>query len=135
MVKKLQIENATLRRNLKHSKTSMKNTKEEKDSEKTAEKQRISLHARKFCVMNEIFVPEAAFLTPNPDFDPLDQARYTSEDFMRKGVIAELFEEVPENLHEKMEFTGAFRDTVSYSHLLISLPFIDDCPKSVHCIT
>jgi hypothetical protein len=77
--------------------------------------QRISLHARKFCIMNEIFIPEAAFLTADPDFDPMDSNRYTSEDFIRKGVIAELFEEVPKNLHEKMQGSGAFRDAASYS--------------------
>jgi hypothetical protein len=85
--------------------------------EKTTEDQRISKHARKFCVMNEIFVPEAAFLTANPNFDPMDPDRYTSEDFTRKGIIAELFEEVPKNLHGDMEESGAFRDSVSFSHL------------------
>lgn len=71
--------------------------------------------------MNEIFVPEAAFLTADPNFDPVSPDRYTSEDFIRKGIIAELFEQVPVNLHEKMQGSGAFRDLASYSHFPLSL--------------
>ena len=65
--------------------------------------------------MNEVFVPEAAFLTEDPNFDPMNPERYTSDSFIKKGVIAELFEEVPKDLHVKMQESGAFRDAVSYS--------------------
>jgi hypothetical protein len=107
------LENAGLRR--KHRKISTKDKKKEATEKRANVDQRISLHARKFCVMNEIFVPEAAFLTADPHFDPMDRDRYTSEDLVRKGVIAELFEEVPKNLHGKMVETGDFRDSASYS--------------------
>jgi hypothetical protein len=107
------LENAGLRR--KHRKISTKGKKKEATEKRANVDQRISLHARKFCVMNEIFVPEAAFLTADPHFDPMDRNRYTSEDLVRKGVIAELFEEVPKNLHGKMVETGDFRDSASYS--------------------
>ena len=58
--------------------------------------------------MNKVFVPEAAFLTEDPHFNSLDPDRYTSDSFIRKGVIAELFEEVPKDLHGKMQESGAF---------------------------
>jgi hypothetical protein len=106
------LENANLHR--KHRKTSTKG-KKKGTTEKTTD-ERISLLARKFCIMNEIFVPEAAFLTADPDFDPMDRQRYTSEHFIKKGIIAELFEEVPKNLHERMQGSGAFRDAVSYCY-------------------
>lgn len=108
-IRKLKLEIAILHR--KHAKNLTKGKK--KKEVKSTNDQRISLHARKFCVMNEIFVPEAAFLTADPNFDPMDPDRYTSEDLIRKGVIAELFEEVPKNLHDKMQESGTFRDMVS----------------------
>ena len=113
-IRTLKMENANLRH--KHQKISTKFKGKKKETERSTDDQRISLHARKFCIMNEIFVEEAAFLTADTDFDPMDRDRYSSEDFIRKGVIAELFEEVPKNLHEKMQGSSAFRDKVSYSH-------------------
>lgn len=111
-IRDLKMENANLRRKHHHDKTSIKGKKTDA-TEKSAD-DRISLLARKFCVMNEIFVPEAAFLTTNPDFDPMDSDRYTSEDFIRKGIIAELYEGVPKDLHVRMQGSEAFRDTVRY---------------------
>lgn len=116
-IRKLKLENGNLLRRLKHSKISTKGKKKEANVD---DDQRVSLHARKFCVMNEIFVPESAFLIADPKFDPMDSDRYTSEDFIRKGVIAELFEEVPMNLHTRMQETGSFRDVVSCCHLNLS---------------
>ena len=65
--------------------------------------------------------PRPHFSPLTPNFDPVSPDHYTSEDFIRKGIIAELFEQVPVNLHEKMQGSGAFRDLASYSHFPLSL--------------
>jgi hypothetical protein len=43
----------------------------------------------------------------------MDPERYKTTDSIRNGIIAELFEEVPSELHEVMQELGSFRDTVS----------------------
>jgi len=63
--------------------------------------------------MNEIFVPEAAFITQDPNVNSMDSKRYKTADSIRTGIIAELFEEVPNELHEVMQELGSFYDTVS----------------------
>ena len=93
------MEIANLRR--KYCKISRNGNKKEATGKRNTDDQIISLQARKFCVMNENFVPEAAFLTAYPNFNPVSPDHYSSEDFIRKGIIAELFEQVPVNLHEK----------------------------------
>jgi len=79
----------------------------------TKNDERIALHGRKFGVMNEIFVVEAAFLVADSGFSPMDNTRYTSQALILQGVIAELFEEVPEDLHGLMKEHTHFRDLVS----------------------
>ena len=106
------MELASLHRKVDSSKTS-KGRKPKDKAVKGKDDDRIALHARKFCVMNEVFVPEAAFLTKDPNFDPLDSERYKTPDSIRNGIIAELFEEVLEDLHKLLQESGSFRDLVS----------------------
>ncbi|KDR65151.1 hypothetical protein GALMADRAFT_260311 [Galerina marginata CBS 339.88] len=75
------------------------------------EDDRIALHGRKFGIMNEPFVPDAAFLAPQPDCTSVDPARYSTPETALEGVIAELYEEIPEDLHEKLLNLTRFRDT------------------------
>ena len=102
------MELATLRRKLTSGNTS-KGRKPKGKAAKGKDDVRIALHARKFCVLNEIFVPEAAFLTRDPNFDPMDPEHYKTADSIRNGIIAELFEEVPDDLHELMQESRSFR--------------------------
>ena len=114
------MENTDLLRKHRKISTNLKGKKKEATGKTNNDDQRTSLHAQKFCVMNEIFVSEAAFLTEDPNFDPMDLDRYISEDSIRKGVISELFEEVPKNLHDNMRESATFRDLASYNHLILN---------------
>ena len=64
--------------------------------------------------MNELFVDEAAFLVEESGFDLMDNTRYTSPALIMQGVITELFEEVPGDLHGLMKEHTHFRDLVSH---------------------
>ena len=75
----------------------------------------ISLHARHFGVMNEIFVLKDVFLQPRPlgvYSDDLD--RWNNDENAKQCIIAELYEEIPESLYDMLEKTTTFRDTVQY---------------------
>ena len=79
----------------------------------------ISLHARRFGVMNEIFVSKDVFLQPRPPnvySDDLD--RWDNDENSKRCVIAELYEEIPESLHDMLEKTTIFRDTVQHKTLI-----------------
>jgi hypothetical protein len=66
-------------------------------------KGKIELHAKKFGVMSELFVPFEAFLVTKPLFDPQDKSCYKTSTGILNGVIAELYDQVPESLHKLME--------------------------------
>lgn len=71
----------------------------------------IALYGRRFGVMNEIWVTKSAFLKPRPPdvrSDALD--RWETKESAFKGLIAELYEEIPETLHPMLEKTAHFRD-------------------------
>jgi len=125
------MELGAFRRKLASSNTS-KGRKPKGKAAKGRDDDRIALHARKFCVLNEIFVPDAAFLTRDPNFDPMDPERYRTADSIRNGIIAELFEEVPDDLHEPMQESGSFRDMASRQYYDYSLLTFD---HTVHFYT
>lgn len=73
----------------------------------------ISIHASRFGVMNEMFVPMDIFLQPRPQHiysDDLD--RWDDDEKTKNCIIAELYEELPAGLHEMLEKTSSFRDAV-----------------------
>jgi len=91
------MELASLRHKVDSSNT-LKGRKPKDKAAKGKDNDRIALHAWKFCVMNEVFVPEAAFLTKDPNFNPLDSEWYKTPDSIWNEIIAGLFEEVLEDL-------------------------------------
>lgn len=112
-IRKLKLEVATLRREI--PKQSKKGGKSKQIPAVTDKDDRIALYARKFGVMNEIFVPAEVFLVPDPDFDAMDHHRYSTPENTLRGVTAELFEEIPKDLHPMMQEHTHFRDLVSIS--------------------
>ena len=102
--------------------TTLKNTYKEKLKGKGKEStlndndDQIGLHARRFGVMNEIFVPKNIFLQPWPQNVGSDDAdRWDNDETMKVCVIAELYEEIPSSLHNLLEKTSSFRDKVQSS--------------------
>ena len=74
---------------------------------------RVALLGRKFGVMNEIFVEPKHFMVVRPDIDPYDTTnRYVSPQSRMVGLTAELFREVPEDLHEQLVNDSKFHDEV-----------------------
>jgi hypothetical protein len=82
------------------------------DDEEMDCKDRVGLFARKFSVMNEMFVEPKHFMVEKPDVDPYNQSRYASPQSRALGLIAELFREIPEDLHDAMINDSRFRDDV-----------------------
>lgn len=81
--------------------------------EDTTWQERVALLARKFGVMNEIFVEPKHFMIEKPDVDPYDsKTRYASPQSRMAGLTAEIFQEIPGNLHETMVNDSKFRDQV-----------------------
>jgi len=81
--------------------------------ETLSEEERIATCGRKFAVMNEFCVPQAAFMVNRHDGivsdDPL---RWHSEASALEGLIAELYEETPNELHDLLAHHTSFRGTV-----------------------
>jgi hypothetical protein len=74
---------------------------------------RISVYARKFGVMNEMVVPRSVFLQPQPVRVRSDDPDcWKTEESACLGLIAELYEELPSDMHEMMQKHTSFRDTV-----------------------
>jgi len=73
----------------------------------------ISLYARRFGVMNEMFLPKDVFLQPRPqNVNSDDPDRWDDDEKTKDCVIAELYEETPDRLHNMLEKTSSFRDKV-----------------------
>lgn len=129
-IRNLRLKVADLRRKIKKQSTGGTSKKSPKGPPSIVKhKSKIQLYAKKFSIMNKIFVPDTAFLVPNPNYNPLDADRYKELASILKGIIAELFEEVPSALHMLMEEHSFFQDTVStptrpglvmLAHLVIS---------------
>jgi hypothetical protein len=75
--------------------------------------QRIGVYARRFGVMNEVVVSRDAFLQPRPrGIYSDDPNHWKSEESVRQGLIAELYEELPDDMHAMLQKNPSFRDTV-----------------------
>lgn len=73
----------------------------------------IGLYARRFGVMNELYVAHNAFLQPQPVGVRADNStRWQTEESALEGLIAELYEELPIRLHGMLANTSHFRDRV-----------------------
>lgn len=90
------------------------------------EQERIAVHARRFGVMNEMMVPKIVFLRARPiGIRSDDSNRWNSELLALNGFVAEMYEEIPEDLHEMMAKHTSFRSTVRliYSSMPIANSF------------
>jgi hypothetical protein len=84
----------------------------------------IGLYARKFGTMNEFYVPCAAFMVARPTGVRSDDPdRWDSEKLALRGLIAELYEELPVVLHELLAGHSSFRTMVSTGIKLIDIHF------------
>jgi hypothetical protein len=100
-----------LKRSVQNEK--LKGLEKSKDSILNDNEALISLHAHCFGVMNEIFVPKDVFLQSRPlnvSSDDLDW--WDNDENAKRCIIAELYEEIPNSLHDMLEKTATFRDTV-----------------------
>jgi len=84
------------------------------------EDQKIAMYGRKFGVMNDMFISRQVFMQPRTAFSPEDPARYANDENKLKGLISELWEEVPQELHSVMEGHTRFRDIVRNFIILLS---------------
>jgi hypothetical protein len=73
---------------------------------------RISHLAKLFGVMHEPFVPQSILLVARPSLDSTHPDRYHSELSKIQGMTAELYEVVPDDLHEEVKLSPAFRTLV-----------------------
>jgi hypothetical protein len=73
----------------------------------------ISQHAKKFGVMNEVFMAAAALAVKRPPTNSMDPGRYDSDIAELHGVTAELYESLPDNFHYDLENSIVFRNLVS----------------------
>lgn len=103
-----------LEQSYKTLKTKAHNEKSKgKDSTISTNDELIGLYARRFGVMNEIFVPKDVFLQQRPlNISSDDPDRWEDDEKTKACVIAELYEEIPVSLHDMLEKTSSFRDTV-----------------------
>jgi hypothetical protein len=72
----------------------------------------ISHLAKRFGIMHEPFVAQSTFLVARPPMDSTHPDRYHSELSKIEGVTAELYEVAPEDLHEEIKLSPAFRTLV-----------------------
>lgn len=77
-------------------------------------RKRVVSAANKFSVMNELFLKPNVFLVARPSRKSLPQMpdRYTSSATKRAAVVAELYNELPEDHHILLETNIAFKKTV-----------------------
>jgi hypothetical protein len=115
----LKLQYAELEQKYKVIKKAAKGSKvTEKDSSKSKlsdTDEVIGLYARRFGVMNELYVTQNAFLQPQPVTVGVradNSTRWQTEESALDGLIAELYEELPTRLHSILANTSHFRDRV-----------------------
>ena len=110
-VRRLYMRNAELSTRLKQkNKKSQRSGKKEKLSTLDL---RISRYAKLFGVMHEPFVNKTALLSPRPNVDSTDSGRYQSDLSKIQGVTAELYEVLPEDMHDELQSSTGFQSLVS----------------------
>jgi len=107
-VKRLILKNSDLRAQVKSGKNPTGSRGILRGDEKL-----ISQYAKRFGVMNEMFVLPGAMAVKRPLTDSTDPDQYKSDLAALEGVIAEVYENIPDNLHEDMENSTQFRNLVS----------------------
>lgn len=81
--------------------------------------------------MNEVFMPMAALTVKRPLTNSMDQGRYGSQLAALHGITAEIYENLPDNFHDELENSVAFRNLVSNFETRLRSPTIDHlCPVS-----
>ncbi|PPQ63359.1 hypothetical protein CVT24_006732 [Panaeolus cyanescens] len=79
--------------------------------------EKIGRIARKFFLMNEPFVPHEAFMVPCPVDAAADHPdRWATDEMSLDCLIAELYDEVPVDLHEELEFSSSFCQRFTKAH-------------------
>ena len=63
--------------------------------------------------MHEPFVDKTALLAPRPKVDSTDRHRYQSDLSKIQGVTAELYEILPEEMHDNLQLSTNFQTLVS----------------------
>ena len=108
-IRRLCVQNAELSTRLREkSKGSRKSKKKENLLD-----QRTTRYAKHFGVMHEPFVDKTALLAPQPDVDSTDPGRYQSDLSKIQGVTAELYEMLPEDMHDELQSSTHFQSLVS----------------------
>ncbi len=91
----------------------------------------IGVYARRFGVMNEFVVSRGAFLLPRPKgINSDDPDCWKSEASVLQGLVAELYEKLPEDTHVMLLKDPKFRDTVctiQTSKLFSAMSITDTC--------
>lgn len=102
--------NADLTRRLKEASKPQRRTSGNK--EKLSDDDQLTARfAKHFGIMNEPFVPPAAF-TVRPQTNSIDSGRYLTDTSKLQGITAELYEHVPEEMHEQINSSPAFQKLV-----------------------
>lgn len=109
-IRKLQMRNAELSTRLR--KNNPKNQKSGDKVKLSDSDLRISHLAKLFGVMHEPFVAQSTFLVARPSGNSTHPDRYHSELSKIQGMTAELYEVIPDDLHEQIKLSPAFRTLV-----------------------
>jgi hypothetical protein len=75
--------------------------------------ERIALLGRKYGTMVMPWVDPAHFQMPRPNLDANSSKRYDSPESKKQGLVAELYDFIPEIFHEPMNKHTYFATTVS----------------------
>jgi hypothetical protein len=86
--------------------------KSRKDNLSTLD-QRTSRYAKHFGVMHEPFIDKTALLASRPNVDSTNSGRYQSDLSKIQGVTAELYEILPEDMHDELQSSTQFQSLVS----------------------
>jgi hypothetical protein len=105
-VKRLHLKNSELRAQAKPG----KRTGSRRDL--SGNEKLISQFAKKFTVMNEMFMPSGLPMK-KPLTNSMDTGRYDSDLAGMEGIIAEIYECLPESLHDDIANSIEFRNLVS----------------------
>jgi hypothetical protein len=114
-MKDLKIENAALVANALKQRKSSKAKHEAVPKKLLKYVPKIKLLGRKFSVMGQAWLPEASIFEakrPNP-VELQDERCWATDESMRQGLVLELFDFVPQEMHKYMQGTSHFGDVVS----------------------
>lgn len=118
-IKALNLENASL---LADAPKKSRRSKKALIPDEVADKKNVVMTlARMFSVMGAPWITTDSFGVPRPiGIHPFGPERYAFGATSEQGLSAELFQFIPDNLHEVMEKTTWFKETVStFSYTVI----------------